>query len=452
MPPSFEDELNDYVNSSHSVRDAASSEAVAPDTSFSASSGIHSQLPSGYEISADPQYAYNQSSELWLDIYTGIVSYYDPLTLTYVPVQAEERPESGAFDGVVRLVVVESDCYTAGQVVDINVAEGLDIGRDRTERGVRNLRIPDIGVSRFHAKFYADSDANTADQSHVDDLAGDGSEDGEIEEPEEAGVEKTQGEDELSDGECQEDAVDTKSTESSINPAQPKLFIVDQGSTHGTFVNGNRLSESKTASKPFQLQHLDQITIGQTTLQLHIHEQLVCAKCRNSGNNEINTYECDATVSGTHTQPIHISDRNNDLQKARIDNLKAIKSKYMAQPARETKPGSYVDRAMLRRRLLGSYQQPVLQSPPTTKQVVCSQPPDSQAPEPITESNPGYSMLKKMGWVPGAGLGASKEGIVDPIEIEGNADRVGLGAEEELPSEKKRSKAARVTKERFYNL
>ncbi|KAJ1920687.1 hypothetical protein LPJ71_001387 [Coemansia sp. S17] len=449
---SFEDELNDYVNSSQPVREAVSCEVVAPNTNFSASSDVHSQLPSGYEISADPQYAYNHSSDLWLEIYTGIVSYYDPVTLTYVPVQAEERPESDTFDGVMRLVVVESDCYAAGQVVDINVVEGLDIGRDRAERGVRNLRIPDIGVSRFHAKIYVGSDANTVDQSHVDDLAGGGSEDGEIEEPEEASAAKTPDEDELSDGECQEDAVDTDSTNSGINPALPKLFIVDQGSTHGTFVNGNRLSESKTASKPFQLRHQDQITIGQTTLQLHIHEQWVCAKCKNSGNNEINTYECDSAVSGTHAQPLHISDRNNDLQKARIDNLKAIKSKYMAQPVRETKPGSYVDRAMLRRRLLGSYQQPVLQSPPTTMQVACSQPTDSQVPEPLTESNPGYSMLKKMGWVPGAGLGASKEGIVDPIEIEGNADRAGLGAEEELPSERKRSKVARVTKERFYNL
>ncbi|KAJ2818803.1 hypothetical protein GGI24_004986, partial [Coemansia furcata] len=349
MPPSFEDELNDYVNSSQPIRDTPSSEAVAPDTSLSASNNLHRQLPSGYEISADPQYAYNQSAGLWLDTYTGTVSYYDPDTLTYIPVQAEECPKPTTFDGVVRLVVVQSSCYAAGQVVDINVAEGLDIGRDRAEGDARRLRIPDIEVSRFHAKIYADSSANTADQNHEDALAGDGSEDGEIEEPDGADATKTLAEDELSDGECHD--VDAESTESGVRIELPQLFIVDQGSTHGTFVNGGRLSEAKTASRPSHLQHMDRIDIGQTTLQLHIHEQWVCAKCKNSGNNEINTYECNPAASGrggAQAQSSHTSDRGSNLQKARIDNLKAIKSKYMDQPARETKPASYVDRAMLR--------------------------------------------------------------------------------------------------------
>ncbi|KAJ2003808.1 hypothetical protein GGI04_002833 [Coemansia thaxteri] len=427
------------------------------------------QLPEGFEVSSDPRYAFNQTDNLWLDLCTGGMSYFDQDTHTYVPVQTIDFPKpSDVFEGVVRLVVVNSSCFATGQVADINIAEGLDIGRDRSETGSRHLRIPDIEVSRFHAKMYLGEDANAAESCVANDEVESGSEDGEIDEPsddvERRDIEDVCNTSDLSDGECQGDseaAVETSALHTL--PIMPSLFIVDQGSTYGTFVNGVRLSESKASSKPFRLHHLDHIAIGQTSLQLHVHEQWVCAKCKNTGDNEISTHQRDIKAkaasqseeSAARKRSVPITGHIGDLQKDRVENLKAIKNKYMTLQTRGLKPGgNYTDRARLRRRMLGDSHQHQLNraSPSHSSQRPCQQVSVTSAPSPIKEDNTGYSLLRNMGWTPGAGLGANEEGIVDPVEVEGNADRVGLGAKEISSSEAKKLKLARATHERFSNL
>ncbi|KAJ2463436.1 hypothetical protein GGI02_005240, partial [Coemansia sp. RSA 2322] len=169
------------------------------------------QLPEGFEVSSDPRYAFNQTDNLWLDLCTGGMSYFDQDTHTYVPVQTIDFPKSSdVFEGVVRLVVVNSSCFATGQVADINIAEGLDIGRDRSETGSRHLRIPDIEVSRFHAKMYLGEDANAAESCVANDEVESGSEDGEIDEPsddvERRDIEDVCNTNDLSDGECQGDS------------------------------------------------------------------------------------------------------------------------------------------------------------------------------------------------------------------------------------------------------
>lgn len=48
-------------------------------------------------------------------------------------------------------------------------------------------------------------------------------------------------------------------------------------------------------------------------------------------------------------------------------------------------------------------------------------------PQPIAESNKGHQMLLKMGWKKDTAVGASGEGIVAPITLQGNAGSKGLG-------------------------
>lgn len=52
--------------------------------------------------------------------------------------------------------------------------------------------------------------------------------------------------------------------------------------------------------------------------------------------------------------------------------------------------------------------------------------------KPISSTNKGYSMLEKMGFKPGAGLGKTSSGIVEPIAINVKNDRQGLGRAEAL--------------------
>jgi hypothetical protein len=53
---------------------------------------------------------------------------------------------------------------------------------------------------------------------------------------------------------------------------------------------------------------------------------------------------------------------------------------------------------------------------------------------PISSSNIGYKLLKKMGWSEGKGLGPELEGRVDPIRIEIKEDFWGVGKDEEMNS------------------
>jgi len=59
-----------------------------------------------------------------------------------------------------------------------------------------------------------------------------------------------------------------------------KYYVLDEGTMNGTYLNKERLSIQKEVSERFELSHLDELKIGSTTLQLHIHRgHDTCAWC-----------------------------------------------------------------------------------------------------------------------------------------------------------------------------
>ncbi|KAM6927943.1 angiogenic factor with G patch and FHA domains 1 [Xenentodon cancila] len=108
----------------------------------------------------------------------------------------------------VRVTVVRSPVLQVGTLFIITADSPATFGREKDMDHA--IRIPEMGVSKFHAEVYFDQE-------------------------------------------------------------QQSYMLVDHGSQNGTVINGNRILQPKTKSEPHALMHGDEVKMGETVLSFHIH-------------------------------------------------------------------------------------------------------------------------------------------------------------------------------------
>lgn len=119
-----------------------------------------------------------------------------------------EEEEEKIWPPCIRVIVIRSPVLQTGSLFIITAVNPATIGREKDME--HTLRIPEVGVSKFHAEVHFDHDL----QSYV---------------------------------------------------------LVDQGSQNGTTVNGKQILQPKTKCDPHVLEHGDEVRIGETVLSFHIH-------------------------------------------------------------------------------------------------------------------------------------------------------------------------------------
>uniref|UniRef100_A0A3Q3WC21 Angiogenic factor with G patch and FHA domains 1 n=1 Tax=Mola mola TaxID=94237 RepID=A0A3Q3WC21_MOLML len=122
--------------------------------------------------------------------------------------EMETQSQEDIWPPCVRVTVVRSPVLQVGTLFIITADSPATVGREKDMDHA--IRIPEMGVSKFHAEVYFD-------------------------------------------------------------PEQQSYMLVDQGSQNGTVINGNRILQPKTKCEPHALMHGDEVKMGETVLSFHIH-------------------------------------------------------------------------------------------------------------------------------------------------------------------------------------
>ncbi|KAL8284232.1 hypothetical protein RQP46_004981 [Phenoliferia psychrophenolica] len=188
---------------------------------------------------------------------------------------------------LLRLLLRSSKILKApGTVALVDPADGVSLGRDKTFE--KRVRLPELLVSKSHAQLFWMPPG-------VDDGA-------------------------MRDG---------------------GWAAVDNGSTHGTWVNSlggekaGRLSPPKVASGPRALQHLDTLLIGSTTFTVHIHASLACEACSvaSDGSNVIPLSSEASTPAAAAPTEAYSTRTKAEKEQDRRAQMKGLKAKYLTPGA-----------------------------------------------------------------------------------------------------------------------
>ncbi|CAG8518407.1 3316_t:CDS:2 [Ambispora leptoticha] len=407
-----------------------------------------SEPSTDYIPTEDSRYYFNPKNNMWFDVETGVYSIYDSVAKIYIPVDPEtsspfynslspaltsneetlidEQGEPGS-DATLRLVVLQSDVLKVGNLIIVD-GNGISIGRDRWDD--RRLRLPELRTSKHHCQIFCSSAAAISSSSTINTPNVENS----------VAVNNDKSETDSSNAISSEDA----------------FYIIDSGSQNGTFINSNRLSESKMSSKPQILSHLDEIIVGSTTFQVHLHKQWACEACtvtegkvieisKNDNNNIAST----STLKSCEQSEIAIAVRANGnlslnnnlissqrelLELQRRQELTRLKRKYIRSYKDDDDDNSstdnnakYIDRAALRREIRPD-NRPVKKSKTVDHEDLDYVPAQISQNKRLGSENKGNMLLQKMGWKEGQGLGRAGGGIINPIDVLTNDGRRGLGS------------------------
>lgn len=185
------------------------------------------------------------------------------------------------------------------------------------------------------------------------------------------------------------------------------------GSTHGTTVDGKRLSQPKHSSIPHRLKHLSRIKIGSTTLVAHIHPTWPCDDCQ-LGRGEVRLDDGKKERVLAPPPAMTMTKKEDRATRTKLE-MQSLKQRLLAgTEADKGDKAVYVDRSAMRRALHRRR----------------SGSPDRAGEVPAQKPSFAADMLAAQGWTPGSGLGKAGTGRVEPIQV-GIRGREGLGAHED---------------------
>ncbi|BGP26554.1 forkhead-associated (FHA) domain containing protein [Rhodotorula toruloides] len=226
--------------------------------------------------------------------------------------------------------------------------------------------------------------------------------------------------------------------------------IVDNGSTHGTFVSSDRsgqeirLSEPKVASVPQRLHHFDTIRTGSTTFSVHIHPTFACSTCAVASDSSnlipLVSAPSDSSSGASPAPNNYMSKTKEQKEQERREQMAGLKAKLLkpasaakmtgrapdfaastasdAPPASKPKKMAFVDRAAARRQRDAGASLPPTRKPAlnpffavpgastvaTAASSTASAAKPTPPPSPFATDSKGAQLLSKLG---GTGAGAS---------------------------------------------